>query len=212
MSAYSNAAELYADVQAYMNRNETSIVNKIPMWVHMAEDELDRRLRHPAAEEVQSYTVPAGFDFIPAPRNLLELKSIRAEGTKSPLNRRSLETLYDTPSYSDEPVAFASRANYYILNEKVKEDTTYEFIYWTTPEKLSNTNSSNLYLVSCGDFLLYAALAYGFGYDVNPQEAQYFRQLAETALANLQEQITREALSGHTLVQWSNSDFVSTYF
>lgn len=212
MSAYANAAQLYSDIEQYMDRHEASIVNRIPMWVHMAEDELDRRLRHPAAEEVQNYEVKAGFDFIPAPRNLLELKSLRLEGVSVPLTRRSLETLYDVPSWESHPVAFASRANYYILDKKVKEDTNVEFIYWTTPEKLSNTNSSNLYLVAAADFLLYAALSSAFSYDTNPEESQYYRGLAETALSNIQSQISREAMSGHTLVCWSDTTSLSTYF
>lgn len=212
MSAYNTVSELYDDVQKYLDRNESSIVNKIPMWVHMAEDELDRRLRHPAAEMVQSYVVKAGYDYVPAPRNLLELKSLRLVDEGRTLYRRSLETLYELPKSDEKPLAFASRANYYILDKTVKVDTTIEFIYYTAPDKLGNENSANLYLVACGDFLLYVALSNGFAYDANPQESAYFRQLAEASLATLQDQINRESMAGHTLVQFSNQEFLSTYF
>lgn len=212
MSNYTTVSDLYADVQLYMNRNETSIVNKIPLWVRMAEDELDRRLRHPATEAVLTYTVTQGTDRIPAPANLAELKYIRIPSVKRILYRRSIETLYELPLDDQLPTGFASVSNSYVLNIVAPADTVFEYNFYMTPSKLSTSNASSVYLVQCGDILLYLALSFGFAYDQNPEESAYWRSTAEQALAMLNEQINREQISGSTLISFSNRDYLQTYF
>lgn len=212
MSNYTTVSDLYADVQLYMNRNEASIVNKIPLWVRMAEDELDRRLRHPATEAVLSYVVQQGSDRIPAPTNLAELKYLRIPELNRVLYRRSIETLYDLPVDDEFPTGFASVSNQYILNLAAPANTTFEYTFYMTPSKLSLANASSVYLVQCGDILLYLALSFGFAYDQNPEESNYWRGTAEQALAMLNEQIQRESMSGSTMVTFANRDFLQTYF
>ena len=212
MAVYTQVSVLYADIQKYMDRNEDSIVAKIPLWVRMAEGELDRRLRHPASQVVYNYPLVTGSQELEAPRQLTELRSIRITSNPEALQRRSPEELYRGPFYKDEPEAFASVGNKYILNKPVEKDTTFEFVYYTTPIPLSVENSSNLYLDACGDILLYMALSLGFAYDNNQAESAYWRQMAEAALESLQTQIKQEAMSGSTFVNFANTDFLTTYF
>lgn len=212
MAQYSTVSDLYTDVQKYVDRNESTFINKIPSWVFMAESELDRRLRHPAAENIQSFTVQKGSDYLTAPIDLLELKSIRNSKSGEFLYRRSLETLYTTPNYGDTPIAFASTSNRYVLDQTVTEDTVFSVVYYNAPTKLDITNSSNLYLVSLPDFLLYVSLELAYIFDGQPEQAQYWRGMAEAVFAMLQEQILRESYQGSTLVTHSNSDNISRYY
>ena len=210
--SYSTVSELYNDVQLYMNRNEASIVNKIPMWVNMAEDELDRRLRHPANEALVEYQVIKGQRQIPAPANLAELKFIRVPDADRILYRRSIETLFDLPIGDDYPTGFASVSNQYVLNFEAKQDFLVEYCFYMVPDKLSNQNASNTYLTLCGDLLLYLTLSEGFSYDMNLEDSAYFRQKAEKVLADLEEQIKKEERSGSTLVTFASADALSNYF
>lgn len=212
MAQYATVSELYADVQLYVNRNESTFISKIPMWVTMAEGELDRRLRHPAAENIQTFTVTTGNDYLTAPIDLLELKSIRNASTGEFLYRRSLETLYTVPNYTKQPIAFASTSNRYVLDKPVIEDSQFNVVYYNAPTKLSVQNSSNLYLVALPDFLLSVALEQAFFFDGQPDQAQMWRTLAESQLAILNEQILRESYQGSTLVTHSNVDNISRYY
>lgn len=213
MAKYDNVNQLYADIQQYVNRNESTFTTLIPTWVYQAETELDRRLRHPAAEVISSFTVLAGNNYIPAPTQLLELKSIRSRKTNDMLYRRSYEVLYDVLNDTRYPIRFASVANRYYLDKIVEsEDVDYEFVFYTAPDKLSVTHVTNFYLDTVPDVLLYLGLEAAFIYDGQPDQAVYWRQMAETQLALLNEQIDRESYQGSTLVPWQNNERNNFYY
>lgn len=212
MAQYDNVNDLYADIQKYVDRNESSFTNFIPVWVNQVENELDRRLRHPAAEVISTYTVQAGYNNIPAPTELLELKSIRSRATNEILYRRSYEVLYEVQNESKYAIRFASVSNRYYLDKTVDEDVVYEVIFYTAPAKLSSTNSNNFYLAVVPDVLLYLSLEAAFIYDGQPDQAAYWRSMAETQLALLNEQIDRESYQGSTLVPWQNNERNNYYY
>ncbi|MDR7342131.1 hypothetical protein J2X14_000519 [Pantoea alhagi] len=212
MAQYQNVSDLYTDVQKYVDTKEAYFISKIPAWVYFAETELDRRLRHPAAEKVDVFTVSAGYDYLTAPKNLLELKSIRNRSNNQILYRQSYEKIYDVQNYSNQPIAFASVSNMYKLDKAVSTDTAFEVVYYIAPEKLDVSNSSNLYLIAVPDFLLWVALEQAYIFDGQPDQAQYWRNMAETSLTGLQEQLLRESYQGSTLVTWANSDNITRYY
>lgn len=212
MAQYDNVDALYQDIQNYVDTNESSLVKKIPAWIYLAESELDRRLRHPAAENVQTFKVLQGNDYLTAPIDLLELKSIKNNSTGDFLYRRSYEVLYQSQNFRNSPVAFASVSNKYLLDIPVQEDSTFQVVYYNAPEKLSVQNSSNLYLVALPDFLLSVGLEQAYIYDGQPEQAQYWRMAAERQLQMLNDQITRESYQGSTLVTYSDSSRISHYY
>lgn len=209
---YDNVTDLYSDIQKYVDRNESTFVNMIPSWVFQAENELDRRLRHPAAEVISTYNVTAGSTSIPAPTQLLELRSIRSRSTNEMLYKRSYEVLYSTPNNTRYPIAFASVANKYFLDITTDEDVTYEFIFYTSPDKLGTDNPTNFYLSVVPDFLLYVSLESAFIFDGQPEQAAYWRQMAEAQLSLLNEQIKRESYQGSTLVAWGDYSRNNYYY
>lgn len=209
---YDNVNELYSDIQTYVDRNESTFTNMIPSWVFQAENELDRRLRHPAAEVISTYKVLAGKNSIPSPMELLELKSIRSRTTNQIIFKRSYEVLYDVVNNTRYPIAFASVANNYYLDKVADEDVVYEFIFYTSPPKLGTDNPTNFYLSMVPDFLLYVSLESAFIFDGQPDQAQYWRQMAEAQLALLNEQIKRESYQGSTLIAYGDSERNNFYY
>jgi len=212
MAQYSTVNDLYTDIARYVDTKEQYFISKIPAWIHLAESELDRRLRHPAAENVQGFTVKAGNNYLTAPIDLLELKSVRNTNNNLFLYRRSYETLFQVYNPEKEPVAFASVSNKYILDKPVSVDTIIEVVYYNAPQKLDISNSSNLYLIALPDFLLYVGLEQAFIFNGQPDQATYWRGMAETRLAMLNEQILRESYQGSTLVTYTDIDRINKYF
>lgn len=212
MSAYKNRGELVQDIQKYMNRSEPHIVKKIPQWIHMAEDMLDRVLRHPAAIQTLNYSMREGDQEVPAPDKLLELKTIKVKETGDTLFRRSIETLADGDRSNEYPVAFCSQGEKFILDKPAPKDMDIQLIYFEATEKLKTDSDTNLYLFYCGDILLYYALSEGFGYDNNQAEAQYWEQKAVQSFTALEQQIEKEKVAGSTLVNMGNRRFLNKYF
>lgn len=212
MATFNNVQELYDSIKDYLDRDDSSFTKKIPLWVSMAEDELDRRLRHPASETVFEYKVQKGVDVIPAPANLSELRTIRNKNTNLVLTKRYPETLYMEPKPCKEPTSFMSRANYYVLNMPVVEDTTFEYVFYIIPDRLGDQHGSSLYLEVLGDFLLFVALEHGFTYGAADAEAAYFRGLAERSLANIQQQINDESIAGSTIFNFGDMSQLERYY
>lgn len=204
--------DLATDVKHYMNRNDEDTLSRIPTWIHLAQDQLDRILRHPAAETVMRYPMKKGEDIIPIPTNLLELKNLRNNTTGEVLYRRSLETLYSTPLNSKFPTGYSRKGVEYILNKATEEEFEMEVIYYTAPTKLSKPGDINLYTLQCYDMMLYYALAEGFAYLMDTTQAQYYQQKAEASYNMLMESIRREEFSGSTLVYFSDEEAMSQYF
>ena len=200
------------DVKHYLNRNDEDTLSRIPTWIHLAQDTLDRILRHPAAETVIRFPVKVGADIIPIPTNLLELKNLRNSKTGEVLYRRSLETLYLTPLHSKFPTGYSRKGVEYILNKPAEEEFEMEVIYYTAPTKLSKPGDINLYTLQCYDMMMYYAIAEAFSYLQDPSQAQYFQQKAEASYNMLMDSIRREEFSGSTLVYFSDEAAMSQYF
>lgn len=204
--------DLANDIKHYLNRNDEDTISRIPTWVHLAQDQLDRILRHPAAETVIRFPVKVGVDIIPIPTNLLELKNLRNAKTGEVLYRRSLETLFLTPLHSKFPTGYSRKGVEYILNKPAEEEFEMEVIYYTAPSKLDKPGDINLYTLQCYDMMMYYALAEGFSYLMDSAQSQYYQQKAEASYTMLMESIRREEFSGSTLVYFSDEQAMSTYF
>lgn len=207
-----NYRDLYDDVKSYLNRTDQDTLTRIPVWIHLAQDTLDRVLRHPAAETTMVYPVKPGEDIIPIPVNLLELKSLRNTVNGEVLYRRSLETLYETPTSEVYPTGYSRKGNQYILNKKAEVDFNMEVIFYTAPNKLDKPGDMNLYTVQCYDMMLFYALSEGFAYLHDTSNSQYYQQRAEVSYTMLMESIRREEFSGSTLVYFSDQESMSNYF
>lgn len=205
MAQYSSVYQLYDDVAKYVNTKESSLIETVPSWVYQAEVELDRRLRHPAAMVMSSFTMLQGTQRIPAPKEMTELCSIRCENTNETLYRRSYETVLQMYNPEKYPKYFASVSNYFYLDKTVTENVRYEFIFYTSPDKLSPEITDNFYLQVIPDFLLYITLEKAFIFNGEPQQAQYWRQMGEVQLAALEAQIKRENDQGSTLISMNDT-------
>lgn len=204
--------DLMDDVKHYLNRTDEDTLSRIPTWIHLAQDTLDRILRHPAAEMVMRYPVKKGEDVIPIPMNLIELKSLRNSDTGDVLYRRSLETLYATPVDNIYPTGYSRKGIEYILNKKAEVDFEIEAIFYVAPIKLERSTDHNLYTMQCYDMMMYYALSEGFGYLQDSANAQAYQQKAEVSYNMLMESIRREEYSGSTLVYFSDQEEMSNYF
>lgn len=204
--------DLATDIKHYLNRTDEDTLSRIPTWVHLAQDTLDRILRHPAAEIVLRYPVKVGVGVIPIPTNLLELKHLRNTTTGEVLYRRSLETLYETPLNSKYPTGYSRKGHEYVLNKEAEEEFEMEVIFYTAPTKLSKPGDFNLYTMQCYDMMMYYALAEGFSYLMDTAQSQYYQQKADTSYSMLIESIRREEFSGSTLVYFSDQASMGNYF
>jgi hypothetical protein len=93
------------------------------------------------------------------------------------LNTNPIAVLkYDTPNVfyrntfstiSGKPVSYTVLAQEFQLSPIPDTNYTLQMLYYATPPYLTNTNTSNVFLVNCPDLLLYGALAEAEPYLMN---------------------------------------------
>lgn len=203
--------DLIQDVKFYLNRTDQDTLSRIPIWVHVAQEQLDRIMRHPATEVSIEYKMQPGDMSVPVPANMLEMKHLRNADTGDVLYRWSLEILNH---YSDDPypTGYCRRGAEYLLNKRVEIPFTLEMICYMAPSRLEKADDVNMYTVQCYDMLLYYAVAEGFAYLHDMQVSQYFQQKAEASYNMIMESIDREKRSGSGRVVVAEQEKNSKYF
>lgn len=199
---FDNYEELKNGIRETINRDDM-FDNLIPTWIRMAEENLDRELRHPAMVTSYKITVPEGEQTIPLSTNYLAMFYIRYKGKL--LSRTSLEVLSELDS-DGEPTHFASNENKYAVNGATSVPREFEVKYYAAPPRLSQELADTLYLFIACDYIYFYATAEGFEYDSQLDKAAYWRNKASSTLAAIQYQADKERDSGSTLITFANPE------
>lgn len=168
MAAFTTYSDLQATIASYLAR--TDLTAMIPTFIQLAETRLRRELRLRTMLNVATTNNTANDSTIEMPADFLEMRDLH-------INTNPITVLkYNTPSVfyrnsfstiSGKPVQYTVLANDFQLAPI--PDTVYEFqmLYYAAPAYLSNTNTSNVFLQTCPDLLLYASLGEAEPYLMN---------------------------------------------
>ena len=182
--AFSTYAEFQTLVANYAAR--TDLTSQIPDFISFAENRLSRDLRTSAMLSTSSLTITGGSATIPS--DLLELRDIYVD--TNPVTY--LE--YQTPDqfYKNNAFNLSGPTFYYsIIDGAFKfaptpTSQTANILYYAKPAVLSNTNTSNIYLVNYPDALLYATMAELETYLMNDTRVQHWAALYDRAINNIE--------------------------
>jgi len=164
----SNYSGLKDAVASYLARSD--LTNEIPVFIQLAENRLRRELRLRQMLKVSTTTTTANDSTVELPADFLEMRDLH-------LNTNPIAVLkYDTPNVfyrntfstiSGKPVSYTVLAQEFQLSPIPDTNYTLQMLYYATPPYLTNTNTSNVFLVNCPDLLLYGALAEAEPYLMN---------------------------------------------
>ena len=198
--AIATYSDLKTSVANYLARSD--LTSQIPDFIQFAEIRLRRELRIRQMLSSTTLTTTGGTETVNLPSDFLELKNIYVDGDPT------WTLTYLTPStlIRNGRTYEAGKPSYYtILASQVKfgptPDTTYSvpLLYYAAPTFLSDSNTSNTWLVNCPDLLLYASLAEAEPYLMNDARLATWQAMYDRGLLGLRESDDRGEFSASPL-------------
>jgi hypothetical protein len=181
-----NYADLQATIASYLARTDLTV--QIPDFIQLAETRLRRDLRIRQMLKVVTTTTTDGDGTVELPSDFLQMRDIH-------INTNPIQTVeYISPSNFYRNTFSASTGlprMYTILAQEFqfapKPDSNYtlQMLYYASPNYLSATNSSNVFLAYCPDLLLYGALGEAAPYLMDDARLSTWASMYDRGLAAL---------------------------
>jgi len=184
---------LVADIQSYLERNDTATVAKIPTFIMLAEQVLTAQLKLLGNLIVNTSTMVPGQTTIDKPARWRKTVSmnITVAGQRQPVLLRKYEYIreyWPDPDLTDVPKFYADY-DYTHWFVGPTPDAAYEFevLYYERPQPLDSSNQSNWFTQYAPQALLYGSLLQAMPFLKNDARAVMWQQqydLILTALKN----------------------------
>lgn len=157
--AFDSYSELQTSIASYLARSD--LTAQIPDFIRLAETRLRRELRIRQMMSTANITAVAGTATVAIPSDFLEARDFVVNGNPvQPLNYVS-PALYSRNSRGDvsgKPLDYTVLASTFKLAPNPDTAYTMTLTYYAAPPFLSDSNTSNVFITTCPDLLLYASL------------------------------------------------------
>lgn len=168
MTTITNYNTLVSAVTEYLARDhDTTLTNRVPTFIQLAEAKINRALLHPRMEIRATATVNTSStepEFISQPSDFQSMRRIRLSGLagKPRLNfftQTQIEDYrYSNDNVSGRPVYFSIVGDEIELAPTPNQNFALEMVYRANIPALTSTNTTNWLLTLAPDIYLYGAL------------------------------------------------------
>lgn len=183
LSTYSG---LKSAVASYLARED--LTNEIPVFIQMAENRLRRDLRIRQMLKVATTNTVANDATVQIPSDFLQMRDLH-------INNNPITVLkYESPSnfyrntfslINGVPKQYTLLSDQFQLAPIPDDAMTLQMLYYAAPPYLSDTNSSNVFLATCPDLLLYASLGEAEPYLMNDPRLTTWANMYDRGLQSL---------------------------
>ena len=199
--AFTTYTELKSTVADYLAR--TDLTTQIPDFIRLAEIRLKRDLRIRQMLQVATATMTVSDSTVALPSDFLAIREIHLNTNPA----SSLEYLSPTSFFSNafttnlgKPTKYTVLAAEFQFAPIPDSAHVVQILYYALPTPLSSSVSSNVFLSTCPDLLLYAALGEAEPYLINDARIQTWAALYDRGLASLSSSDESSEYAGSPLV------------
>lgn len=183
LSTYS---DLQTSIANYLARSD--LTSQIPDFITFAENRLRRELRiRQMLKSVTTATV-ANDSTVELPADFLQVRDfVVVTNPLTPLSYSSPSSLSNDPRASEVgvPKSYTILANDFQMSPVPDAVYTVKLLYFAAPTYLSSSNTSNVFLTSAPDALLYASLIEAEPYLMNDARINTWGTMYDRAIASL---------------------------
>jgi hypothetical protein len=183
LSTYS---DLQTSIANYLARSD--LTSQIPDFITFAENRLRRELRiRQMLKSVTTATV-SGDNTIEIPADFLQVRDfVVMTNPIQPLSYSSPSALSNDPRASEVgvPVSYTILANDFQVSPAPDGIYTVKLLYFSAPAYLSSSNTTNVFLTTAPDALLYASLIEAEPYLYNDARINTWGTMYDRAIASL---------------------------
>lgn len=184
--AFTNYSDLKANVASYLARSD--LTSQIPDFIRLAEVRLRRDLRIRQMLKSVTTSTTGGDNTVELPSDFLEVRDIVVTGNPvQPLTYASPSLFNRNARTTDsgKPVDYTILANEFQLAPIPDTAYTIKLMYYSAPDFLSDSNTSNAFLANCPDLLLYGSLIEAEPYLMNDARVNTWGTMFDRALASV---------------------------
>ena len=183
LSTYS---DLQTSIANYLARSD--LTTQIPDFITLAENRLRRELRiRQMLKSVTTATV-SGDSTVELPSDFLQVRDfVVTTNPITPLSYLSPSALSNDPRASEVgvPKSYTILANDFQMSPVPDAVYTVKLLYFAAPAYLSSSNTSNVFLTTAPDALLYASLIEAEPYLMNDARINTWGTMYDRAIASL---------------------------
>jgi hypothetical protein len=184
--SFATYSDLKTSIAGYLARSD--LTSQIPDFITFAENRLRRELRiRQMLKSVTTATV-SGDGTVEVPSDFLEIRDfVVTTNPITPLSYSSPSVLSNDPRASQVgvPRSYTILASEFQLVPIPDGIYTLKLLYFAAPAYLSSTNSSNVFLTTAPDALLYAALVEAEPYLMNDGRINTWGSMYDRAISSL---------------------------
>jgi len=184
--SFATYSDLKTSIAGYLARSD--LTSQIPDFITFAENRLRRELRiRQMLKSVTTATV-SGDGTVELPSDFLEIRDfVVTTNPIQPLSYSSPSVLSNDPRASQVgvPKSYTILASEFQLVPIPDGIYTLKLLYFAAPAYLSSTNTSNVFLTTAPDALLYAALVEAEPYLFNDGRINTWGSMYDRAISSL---------------------------
>ena len=182
---------LVENIQSYLERTDASTLDKIPLFIMLAEQVIASQIKFLGNLTVNTSTMTAGANVIDKPARWHKTVSmnITVAGSRQPVLTRRYEYLreyWPNPTLEGTP-AFYCDYDYTHWMVAPTPDTAYDFevLYYERVQPLDSSNQTNWFTIYAPQALLYGALLQAMPFLKNDDRIPTWQGMFDGAAANI---------------------------
>ena len=199
--AITNYTNLQSTIADYLNRSDLTSI--IPVFVQLAEAQMNRDIRHYEMEARSTGVQDAGDEYMQVPSTWLENIRAHVQGIgTTPLDLISRAAMADKRAGAED---MAGRPEYYCMADgqfqlypTPDSEYTIELLFYEKIPDLAS-NSTNWLLEEAPDVYLYGSLIHSAPYLQEDERAMVWAQMYAAAVQRLNESSEKARMSGSGL-------------
>ena len=184
--SFATYSDLQTSIGNYLARSD--LTSQIPDFITFAENRLRRELRiRQMLKSVTTATVSSD-NTIEIPADFLQVRDfVVMTNPIQPLSYSSPSALSNDPRASEVgvPLSYTILANDFQVSPAPDGIYTVKLLYFSAPAYLSSSNTSNVFLTTAPDALLYASLIEAEPYLMNDARINTWGTMYDRAIASL---------------------------
>jgi hypothetical protein len=183
---------LVENIQSYLERNDTQTLEKIPLFIMLAEQVIASQIKFLGNLTVNTSTMVANTSIIDKPARWHKTVSmdITVAGVRQPVLVRKYEYLrnyWPDNTLTGVPVYYADYDyTHWLVAPTPASGYSFEVLYYERVQPLDSTNQSNWFTVYAPQALLYGSLLQAMPFLKNDERAPMWQAQYDAVIAALQ--------------------------
>ena len=179
---------LVENVQSYLERTDTATLEKIPLFIMLAEQTIAAQIKFLGNMTVQSSAMTTGSNVIDKPARWHKTVSmnIAVAGKRQPVLIRRYEYLreyWPDPALTDVPKFYCDYDyTHWMVAPTPDDDYVFEVLYYERLQPLDSSNQTNWFTTYAPQALLYGTLLQAMPFLKNDERVQLWQALYQQSM------------------------------